>query len=63
MWGGNVSLDDMFLSATLDDVFWPCLMHIAYWLNVGRAEYDAVSQRLQKKSKKKKKSKAVKLCE
>ena len=30
-WGGGrgyVSLDDMFLLAMLDDVFWPCLMYI-----------------------------------
>ena len=26
--GGYVSLDDMFLLAMLDDVFWPCLMYI-----------------------------------
>ena len=26
--GGYVSLDDMFLLAMLDDVFWPCLMNI-----------------------------------
>ena len=26
--GGYVSLDDMFLLARLDDVFWPCVMYI-----------------------------------
>ena len=26
--GGYVSLDDVFLLAMLDDVFWPCLMYI-----------------------------------
>ena len=26
-------------------------MYIAYWLNVGHAEYDVVSQRLQSKKK------------
>ena len=26
--GAYVSLDDIFLLAMLDDVFWPCLMYI-----------------------------------
>ena len=44
--------------------FEPYLMYIAYWLNVGHAEYDVVSQRLQSKKKnRKRKRKAVKLSE
>ena len=44
--------------------FEPYLMYIAYWLNVGHAEYDAVSQRLHPKKKiEKEKEKAVKLSE
>ena len=42
------------------------MMYIAYWLNVGHVEYDAVSQKateqkknIKKKSKKKKKSSKV----
>ena len=33
--------------------FGPYLMYIVYWLNVGHAEYDAVSQKATKQKKKK----------
>ena len=37
--------------------FEPYLIYIAYWLNVGHAEYDAVSQKATEQKKKIKKEK------
>ena len=50
--GVFVSLDNMFCWSCFMIYFEPYLMYIAYWLNVGHAEYDVVSQRLKKIIKK-----------
>ena len=51
MWGVFVSLDNLFCWLCFMMYFGPYLMYIVYWLNVGHAEYDVVSQRLQSKKK------------
>ena len=67
--GGFVSLDNMFCWLCFMMYFGRYLMYIVYWLNVGYAEWYAISQMLRFKKKiqvesiRKRKRKAIKLSE